>query len=185
VIRIVERQRPQQHRVDYAENCCVRADSQPERQHDDDGEGRSLSKHACAESDVLNQVLDNRDAALLAALLLHLQQTAELDERVPSGLCGRHPRANVVFDVHRQVALEFRRSVGAFAREQLQRAEHPRAKTPDSRSTMARRARGRAGRRIEAHDDSPGVRNRAMISVVRSHSFASFSSCLRPALVNE
>ena len=51
-IRGVERQRLEQHGVDDAEDRCVRADAEREREHTDGAVGAFLPQHACAVQDV-------------------------------------------------------------------------------------------------------------------------------------
>ena len=44
-VRVLERQGPQQHRVDHAEDRAVRSDPKSQRDNGDDCEHRSLEQH--------------------------------------------------------------------------------------------------------------------------------------------
>src|SRR5438034_2505874 len=78
-----------------------------------------------------------------------------------------HAGAQVVFEVHREMGFHLRGEIAitpVFAKEAGE-SEEERAQLPHA-------------------DSFPGDRKRARISVVCSHSRASFSSCLRPARVS-
>ena len=92
--------------------------------------------------------------------------TFEAEKRLPARLVPRHPAAEVVVDLHLQMAVELvlQLSVMPAATEQPTEApqQHPQPR----------------------HDDSPGARNRARIAVVCCHSRAAFSTWFLPARVN-
>ena len=53
LLRVIVRQRPQHDRIDYAENCCVRANAQRQRQYHHERQRRSLNQHSHAITHVL------------------------------------------------------------------------------------------------------------------------------------
>src|SRR5258708_10928057 len=98
---------------------------------------------------------------------LGLHKSAELVYRLPAGFSSVQARAQIVLDVHLEMAFHLGGEfplAPVFAKEPGEPKEQ-RAQT--------------------SHADSfPGARKRARISVVCSHSRASLSNCLRPARVS-
>src|SRR5437868_1573807 len=76
-IGIAVGQRTQQDAIHDAENGGIRPHSQSERQHRHDGECAPLDQHAPAVSQILKQIFHMVHAALLAAFLLHLIDSAD------------------------------------------------------------------------------------------------------------
>ena len=73
LFRLGKGERPEQHRVNHAENCGVGADAEGEREYGDDGEAGIFPQHARAVADVLKENFDGAEGPHIAASLL--QQT--------------------------------------------------------------------------------------------------------------
>ena len=98
-IGILERQRPEERRIDQAEDGAVRADAERERQDRRGGEAGVLAEHAHRRNQILAECVECRDSVLIAISFLRLRRAAQADQRVPPRLVGRHARAQVVVDV--------------------------------------------------------------------------------------
>jgi hypothetical protein len=164
--RVRVRERAKQQGVDHAEHHRVRADAECECQQNDRREPRRPPHQSPRELQVLEQCLDQRNAALLANPFTRLLETAEFEERDTARFLGAHARALIVRDVHFQVGREL---LGEFAlppvrRDDVQQTNPPRPQRPD-------------------HDRAP-ERNFARMAAVRSQSRVSCSTRLCPARVS-
>ncbi len=116
---------------------------------------------------VLRQILDPWDRPALPHRLPARLSRAQLHQSLPARLGRIHPRAHIVIGLHLNVALKFLRQLALVALPAKQPSQ------PNSQCPQL------------FHDwPSAGEMNRARISVARSHSRASRSSCLRPARVS-
>ena len=113
--------------------------------------------------------VERGNAAALPVLLLDDVDAAQLHQCVAARLGWCHTGAQVVVDVTLQVAVEL------FAEIPLE------APPEQARQTQPRHAKDIPAR---CYQVSLGARNRARISVVCSHSFASRAICFRPAFVS-
>ena len=89
-LRIVDRQRLDQHGVDQAEDRGVGADPEPERQQGHQRERRRPAQQPERVADVAAQLVDQPQADGVAAFLLARANAAELGERAPAGFLFRH-----------------------------------------------------------------------------------------------
>ena len=167
LLGIVVRQRAQQHGVDDAEHHRVGADANREREHGDRREPRRAAHQTRAAAQILEGHVEPRQARAIAIAFLRLFDPAEAPEGPPACLVARHPGADVVVDVQLQVAFELVREL-ALAPVTSEKTEQPHAR----------------GANLSHDDCSPVARNRARISLARSQSRVSRSTCLRPARVN-
>ena len=90
-LRVVDRQRLDQHGVDQAEDGRVGADAEPDRHQGHERERRRPSQKTERVADVAAQFIDESQADGVAAFLLETGNAAELDERTPASLLFRHP----------------------------------------------------------------------------------------------
>ena len=90
VLRIVDRQRLEQHRVDEREDRRVGADPESERQQGDERECRRPAQEPKRVADVAAQLVEQPQADRVAAFLLARRNAAELGERAPAGFLLRH-----------------------------------------------------------------------------------------------
>lgn len=98
LVRVAHRQAAQHDGVDEAEDRRARADAEGQDEHDDGGEGRAPAELARRESQVSDQVVGERHAARIAALLLDGLDAAELAQRCTAGRLGFHARGDVLLD---------------------------------------------------------------------------------------
>src|SRR5262249_34735292 len=100
---------------------------------------------------------------------LYLRHAAQFDERHAPRFFRRHSGAQIVFDMHGQMAFQL---FGEFmlAAPAIQHPEEPRHPAAHLSNVH--------------HDSSSGAKKRARISVVVSHFWVSWASRLRPARVN-
>ncbi len=89
-LRVVDRQRLDQHGVDQAEDRRVGADPEPERQQRHERERWRPPQKPEGVADVAAQLVDQPQADRLAAFLLARSNAAELGERTPAGFLLRH-----------------------------------------------------------------------------------------------
>ncbi len=165
--RIGVRQWAQQHAIYNAEDCRGRADTKGKGKENDDGKAGIFSQHTKGEAQILKERFQKGQSAALAIKFFGLFDASEFDHRLATCFCGAHTGAQIVFDVHLEMAFHF---VSEFALSPVFAKE--------TSQTYEQRAQ-------QLHADSfPGARKRARISVVCSHSRASLSSCLRPARVS-
>ncbi len=92
-LRMGHIQRPQDQRIQYAEDHGVRADRQRQRQNRGDRESRRLAQHAKAEAHILQKGLDKIAAQRFVAFLSVPFSAAELDARPPFRLGASQARA--------------------------------------------------------------------------------------------
>ena len=90
LLRIVDRQRLDQHGVDQAEDRRVGADPEPERQQRHQRERRRPPQEPERVADVAAQLVEQPQADGVAAFLLARFNAAELGERTPAGFLFRH-----------------------------------------------------------------------------------------------
>ena len=84
-LRVVDRQRLDQHGVDQTEDRRVGADPEPERQQGHERERRRPPQKPEGVADVAAQLVDQPQADGVAAFLLARVNAAELGERTPAG----------------------------------------------------------------------------------------------------
>ena len=89
-LRVVDRQRLDQHGVDQAEDRRVGADPESERQQGHQRERRRPPQQPEGVADVAAQLVDQPQADGVAAFLLARVHAAELGERTPAGFLVRH-----------------------------------------------------------------------------------------------
>ena len=131
------------------------------------GKSRRFAQLAQCEAEVLQQVLKPGQRVALAHRLLRLLHATHLDQRLATSLFSGHPGAELVLDVHLQVALQ----LGSDFVVRAPRAEQT-TKADPQRSEGAH------------HASSAGERKRATMALACSQLRASRSSCLRPARVS-
>jgi hypothetical protein len=105
---ILIRQRTQQDSVDCAKNGSVHTYAQCQCHNHHCRETRILAQAANAEAQVLHQGFEHRQAPAVAVVFLRRLDPAEFDDRVAARFLRTHPGSQVVFDVHLQMALDFR-----------------------------------------------------------------------------
>ena len=88
-LRVVDRQRLDQHGVDQAEDRRVGADPEPERQQGHQRERRRPPQQPECVADVAAQLVDQPQADGVAAFLLARVNAAELGERTPASFLFR------------------------------------------------------------------------------------------------
>ena len=117
----------QDQAVHEREDRGVGADAQGQRQDRDEGEGRAAAQDADAVREVLAEVLEKTRAPSVAALLLHLLDTPELDARAAAGLglgeAGAHVVGRLALDVVAQLGVELGLEAAA-AEEPAEEAHH-------------------------------------------------------------
>ncbi len=165
--RIFVWQRAKEHRVNDAEDCGVRANTEGQCSDRHEGEARILAQHASGETNILKKCVDNRQSTTLAVHLFRCFHATEPDECLPPRFLFAHPRPQIILDVHLEISFDLRGKLLVV----LPLAKH------------ARQPRY-VGAQLPHDGSSPGLRNRASIDVVFSHSRASLSSCFFPARVS-
>src|SRR2546429_2483292 len=70
-----------------------------------------LAQHANAVAGVLQEHLQNGQAAAVANRFFGLFDAAEFDEGLAAGFCGAHAGAEIVFDMHLEMAVHLRREI--------------------------------------------------------------------------
>ncbi len=159
-------QRPQQDRIDHAEDGGVGADT--ERQDEDrrDRKTRALAEHTHRVPDVAAECLEGWKAPSIAMALSRHFHASKLQDRLPARFLLRQAAPYAVVHVQLDVAFELgvEVAVAALRPEGAAQANQPGAQPP--------------------HGCSFGDRNRSTIAVVCCHSRAAFSSCFRPARVS-
>src|SRR5205085_5767077 len=84
------RQRLDKPSVDVAEYCGICANPQRESEDSDCSKSRGFPQHAEAIAQILNQAVDQVDAAGFAAFLFGALNAAKLNPRPPQRLFSRH-----------------------------------------------------------------------------------------------
>ena len=161
-------QRPEQHRVDEAEDRRVRADSDPQREDDDQAEARVPPEAPQGVLHVADDRLEHGKPRLVPERLLELRNAAELRAGEPAGLGGRVPGADVLRREQVEMHLDLLLRV---PREPSPREEAPQA--GDEHDDASPRAHGSGDSR----------RRRAMTPAMRSQSSVWAASRRRPAAV--
>jgi len=170
LLRIAQRQRPQQERIHNAEYGYVGANAQSQDEHCDGRETEIAAQGAGGEAQILQQHIHPRQAPRLALLFLSLSHSAETDQRLAPGLFLRHAAPHVL--VHCEFEMRCNLSV-QFCVPAL-----PVKEGPDSLQAFAQ----------SAHYNSPSVgkaNTRPITRVNRCQCAASSANCLRPLLVIE
>lgn len=164
LVGTLDRQWPQQHRVDQAEDGGVGAGA--ERQRDDGHGGKAAlpAEHAQGVSQILERRLDERQAAAIPIDLFDLIDAAEGAQRRVPGVVSGHPSAPVLVDLHLEVAADL---VVEIPLEPAAREQGAQAMGVDTE-----------GRHRVPSEDS---RNRSMIADARRQCCSSLPSCRRPA----
>ena len=104
-IGIVER--PQQHRVDDAEDGAVGADAQRQRQQGGRGEPTGAEQPADPVARILKEHLDRWQPALFAIALLHLGDSSESSKCGSTRVGGRQAAPHVLLRQHLDMKLDF------------------------------------------------------------------------------
>ncbi len=99
MVRLGERQRPEQHRIDDREDCEVGAEADGQRGDCREREARSVSQPAKCVADVLPKPVDQAETARLPAIDRHVLDAAELAARAPRGLFRRHAASHEICGV--------------------------------------------------------------------------------------
>ena len=94
-----ERGVAEEHRVDDAEDRCVGADADRERQHGHRREARMAAQRAQAVADVAREILDWGGTELVPRPLAHLFHAAESDQRLSPRFVRCHAGAAVLLDL--------------------------------------------------------------------------------------
>src|SRR3979409_17999 len=97
--------------MNSGENGGVRAHAESDREHDNGGESGILQEHARAIAKILRKCIEQGKTPPLAVFLLGLLETPELDECIAPRFCRAHARAQIVFDVHLEMAFHLRRKI--------------------------------------------------------------------------
>ena len=109
--RIFHRQLAEEHVVDKAEDRRIRADAEPEREHDDCGEARGLQEAADSESDIGNGHSCVRRCSTPEAFMGRLPQASDIPEfrnwlireadglRLSQRLSGNHDSGRLSFRI--------------------------------------------------------------------------------------
>ena len=160
-------ERLQHDAVHNRENGRIRTNTESQGEHGRSGEARALTQHAAGRAYILQNCFQQGKTSPVPVILLGLLDAAEFRQCLPPCDFRTHAHAQIVFDVHLEMALDLRGKIffSPFLSKQFAQPQHPGAYQPHA-------------------DSFPGARKRARISVVCSHSRASLSSCLRPARVS-
>src|SRR5215472_7159346 len=102
-----KRQGLQENPFDYAEDHGVGGYAKRQSEDSDGAEARGFAQDAHRVAEVMNQHLNELQAAGLAALLLDLRQATEFQTRAPLGLFARQPRSHVFVDLLLKMKPEF------------------------------------------------------------------------------
>jgi len=100
-------ERAQQDSVNDAKDGRIGADAERERYHSYGRESRTLSKRTEAEPDVAPERLQQRNSSAIPIRFLSGLDSAERQERVAPGLLETHATAEILLDMHLQMAFEF------------------------------------------------------------------------------
>jgi len=125
-------QRLQEHAVHDTENGGVCPDAKGQSQHGDGGKSGILEEHAGRKPEILQQRFKKRKPAAVAVVFFGLLHAAELDQRLTPRLFCAHPRAEIIFNVHLQMAFHLRGefAVAAFPMEQSAKSRKPSSQPP-------------------------------------------------------
>jgi hypothetical protein len=96
-------QRLQDNRVNDGEHGGIGSNTQRQRRHRDDAECGVLSKAAKRVANVPNDVFQERETPLIAVIILYRFHCTELQDGLTTGLVGRHPGADVLSRLQREV----------------------------------------------------------------------------------
>ena len=158
-------QGPEQDRIHHAEHHGVGPDAEAEDEERGRGEAGAAAHHAQGETAVLDDHVQEREAAPVAVELLGLLDASELEEGGAARLFRRQARPDVVRDVHLQVTGQLVVELSLPARAAPEREGAP------------------AQRPQRPHDEALVAKKRASTAVVCCQSCVSFSTCVRPARV--
>jgi len=110
-------ERAEQNAADDAEDGGVGADAEGERDDGDDGEAGVFVQHAKREADVVEEMFEPGEGALVAVVFLHGFDAAEFEHGLAAGFDGVEAGAEVFFGGHGDVFGDFfteaRLAVGA------------------------------------------------------------------------
>src|SRR5215470_8007787 len=107
LLRIPDRQRAKESRVNQAKDGGVGADAEGEGKHGDGGEAGRFAEHAEGEAQILQKRVGEGQAAAFAIDLASLFEAAEVEKRLTAGLLPVHALREVALDGHLQVRTEF------------------------------------------------------------------------------
>ena len=169
---IAIRQWAEEQGVDRGKDRRGGADPQGQGQHCGERESGTAPQPAHPVPDVLQECVEHGETALFAICLFRGLRPAQPDQRLPPCFRGAHSRAQVVGDMHLEIALDLFRQF-ALAPVIVEQA----GKAADENAQVSHA--GPPGYACSL----PSDRNRAMTAAVSCHSPASFSICLRPARV--
>ena len=97
--RIPDRQHPEQHRVDQAEDRGVGADTKGQRDHGDDGKAGAPPEHTEPVSQVSPQIVNDAESARIPTFFLDQLDASEGTQSRVARLLRRHARLDVVLDL--------------------------------------------------------------------------------------
>src|SRR6266566_1870747 len=97
-------QRPKKHGINHGENGGVRAHAESDGEHDNGGKAGVFAEHARTEAQVLPQNFKEWKTAPVAVDFFGLFDAAELDQRLTPCFWGANAGAQIVFDVHLEMA---------------------------------------------------------------------------------
>src|SRR5260370_41725033 len=102
------------------ENRSVCPHTERDREYDNHSEAGVFQKHPAGVTQIVKKRFEERKPAPLAIDFFCLFNTAELNQRFATRFYAVHAGAQIVFDVHLEMAFHFRSEIvlaGAFAKE--------------------------------------------------------------------
>src|SRR6266446_443050 len=122
-------QRPKKHGINQGENGGIRAHAESDREHNNSSEAGVFAEHARTEAQVLPQNLKEWKTAPVAVDFFGLFDAAEFHEGLAPCFWGAQAGAQIVFDVHLEMAFHLG---GEFALASLLAEESAEAQQPCS-----------------------------------------------------
>src|SRR5262245_6431936 len=105
-VRVSVWERPQQYRIDDAEDRRIRADTQAESERGDTGKAGVSPQRPHTKPQILKECIDESDSTHIAMRLLQQCQVSELAPGGPGGLLFGHPLADISPGEQAQVRLD-------------------------------------------------------------------------------
>ena len=121
--RIPDRQHPEQHRVDQAEDRGVGADTKGQRDHGDDGKAGAPPEHTEPVSQVSPQIVNDAESARVPTFFLDQLDASEGTQSRVARLLRRHARLDVVLDLSFDMEAQLLVHVAVEVRPEEQRPE--------------------------------------------------------------
>ncbi len=106
LLRVLDRQRPEPHRIQELEDRRVGADAERQRQNRDERERGIQTQQAQAMAHVLHDCFERGDGVHAIDLLADARRVAELAPRGEPRLVGRHAAGDVVVGFNGEMRLE-------------------------------------------------------------------------------